>query len=82
MKEIHMFNKKSGSTLYYALGIAGAVVMAAGAGTWFLVAGRNKRARAMATQAKRVIHRATTSNHKKNHSNHSNHHATHHPATR
>ena len=53
-----MFNKKRTPLLYWALGIAGAVVAAAGTGTWLFVArGRNKRE--VTAHAKRVIARAT-----------------------
>ena len=69
-----MFNKKRAPLLYWALGIAGAVVAAAGTGTWLFVArGRNKRE--VAAHAKRVIARAThkrkptTSHAKSNHVN-------------
>ena len=52
-----MFNKKRAPILYWALGIAGAVVAAAGTGTWLFVArGRNKRQ--VTAHAKRVIARA------------------------
>jgi hypothetical protein len=53
-----MFNKKRGSFLYWALGVAGAALAAAGTGTWLFVArGRNKRQ--VSAHAKRVIARAT-----------------------
>ncbi len=78
-----MFNKKRTPLLIWALGIAGAVVAAAGTGTWlFAFRGRNKRE--VAAHAKRVIARATnkrkptTTNHAKtNHAktNHVNGHA-------
>ena len=52
-----MFNKKRTPLLYWALGIAGAVVAAAGTGTWLFVArGRSKRE--VTAHAKRVIARA------------------------
>ena len=53
-----MFNNKRAPLLYWALGIAGAVVAAAGTGTWlFVMRGRNKRE--VKENAKRVIAHAT-----------------------
>jgi hypothetical protein len=72
-----MFNKKRGSVLYYALGIAGAVIVAAGTGTYlFITQRKTKRTRDMAAQAKRVVHRATATT--KRTAKHTNHH----PASR
>lgn len=70
-----MFNKKRGGALYWALGIAGAVVMAAaGTGTWFFTRGKNKRTRDMTAQAKRVITRMAAKR-KQSGAKHTNHHA-------
>jgi len=78
-----MFNKKRGSVLYYALGIAGAVIMAAGTGTYFFVTRKNtKRTREMTAQAKRVIHRATPKRSKTANSKTTNHHTNNHSASR
>jgi hypothetical protein len=71
-----MFNKKRAPLLYWALGIAGAVITAAGTGTWlFLSRGRNKRD--VAAHAKRVIAktRKTTTSHAKATHAKTNHHA-------
>jgi hypothetical protein len=73
-----MFNKKRTPLLYWALGIAGAVITAAGTGTWlFMARGRNKRE--VTAHARRVIARATkahkpTTHAKANHAK-TNHHA-------
>jgi len=79
-----MFNKKRAPLLYWALGIAGAVVAAASTGTWLFVArGRNKRQ--VAAQAKRVIAKATHKrpiHHAKTNHHTKTNHATHHTATR
>jgi hypothetical protein len=77
-----MFNKKRTPLLLWALGIAGAVVAAAGTGTWLFVA-RGRNGRQVAAHAKRVIARATkkpsTSHAKTNHArtNHSSGHHAH-----
>jgi hypothetical protein len=75
-----MFNSKRAPLLYWAFGIAGAVVAAAGAGTWLFIRGRNRHD--AATHAKRVIARATktrkpTAAHAK-----TNHSGTHHAHAR
>ena len=76
-----MFNKKRGSVLYYALGVAGAVIVAAGTGTYLLFTQRKtKRTRDIAAQAKRVVHRATAA--KRTPKAHTNHHTNHHSASR
>ncbi|HEX4513453.1 MAG TPA: hypothetical protein VH054_07950 [Polyangiaceae bacterium] len=79
---MNIFDKKRAPLLYWALGIAGAVLAAAGTGTWlFAVRGRSKRG--VAAHAKRVItratnkHKPTTTHAKTNHAktNHATGHA-------
>lgn len=77
-----MFNKKRAPLLYWALGIAGAVVAAAGTGTWLFVT-RSRNKREVTAHAKRVIathkRKPTTSHAKTNHAkaNHVNGHNAH-----
>ena len=54
-----MFNKQRAPLLLWALGIAGAVIAAAGTGTWlFITRGRNKHE--ATTHTKRVATRVAT----------------------
>ena len=73
-----MFKNNRGNTLYWALGIAGAVVAAAGTGTYVLMArSKNKKTRQMAAQAKRIVRSAKKKVVAPVHAKHTNGHAKH-----